>query len=106
MPHHLNDTKYLEEIDKKIEAKKELEKVISQLEEELKASEDRLRKIEEFEKEYFNYYRPIKDPKTGKYVPVRSPYDEEKKRLAAWIEEIKNELVLLEEKVSEINRSL
>jgi DNA repair exonuclease SbcCD ATPase subunit len=98
--------RYLDEIDKKIKAKKELEKIISKLEEELKESEDRLREIEKFEKENFNYYQPIKDRNTGKFVPVGSPYYEEKKRRVARIEEIKNELEPLEEKLSEINRSL
>ena len=98
--------KYLETIEKKIEARKELEEVISKLEEEVKASQERIKEIEVYEKEYFNYYQPVKDPKTGKWVPIGSPYYDEKRRLKAQIEVLQRDLALLEEKLLEITRSL
>jgi hypothetical protein len=98
--------KYLEAIEKRIKAKKELEEVISKLEEEMKVSQERIKEIEGYEKEYFNYYQPVKDPRTGKWVPIGSPYFDEKRRLTARIEGIEKELVLLQEKLLEISRSL
>ena len=98
--------KYLETIEKKIEARKELEGAISKLEEEMKVSQERIKEIEVYEKEYFNYYQPVKDPKTGKWVPIGSPYYDEKRRLKAQIEALQKELALLEEKLLEITRSL
>jgi hypothetical protein len=97
---------YLEAIEKKIEARKELEEVISKLEEEMKVSQERIKEIEGYEKEYFNYYQPVRDPKTGKWVPIGSPYYDEKRRLTAKIEVLQKELALLEEKLLEITRSL
>jgi len=97
---------YLETIDKKIEAKKKIEKKISELEEEMRLSEERLNWIEGYEKENYLYYIPFKDTKTGKLVPVGSPYHEEKVRLKRRIESIRSELRPLQEKLSEINRSL
>ena len=72
---------YLKEIDKKIEAKKKLEVRISQLETESRSIEERLKWIEEYEKQDFQYYQPFRDPKTGKWVKVASPYYDEKRRL-------------------------
>ena len=46
--------------------KKSMERKISELEEELRSSEERLKKIEEYEREDYLYYQPFKDPKTGK----------------------------------------
>jgi Domain of unknown function (DUF4124) len=97
---------YLETIDQKIEAKKRIEKKISELEDEMKLSEERLNWIEGYEKDNYLFYIPFKDKKTGKLVPVGSPYHEEKVRLRGRIESIKSELNLLQEKLSEINRSL
>ena len=57
---------YLENIEKKIEMKKSMEKKISELEEELKLSEESLKRIEEYEREDYFYYQPFKDPRTGK----------------------------------------
>ena len=98
--------KYLETIEKKIEAKKELEEVISKLEEEMKVSQERIKEIEGYEKEHFNYYQPVKDPKTGKWVAIGSPYYDEKRRLKEQIEVLQKELVLLDERLLEITRSL
>jgi hypothetical protein len=97
---------YLETIDKKIEAKKRIEKRISELEEEMRLSEERLRWIEDYERENYLFYIPFKDAKTGKLVPVGSPYHEEKVGVKRRIESIKSELKPLKEKLSEINRSL
>lgn len=97
---------YLETIDQKIEAKKKIEKKISELEDEMELSEERLNWIEGYEKDNYLFYIPFKDKKTGKLVPVGSPYHEEKVRLRRRIESIKSELKLLQEKLSEINRSL
>jgi len=98
--------KYLENIEKKIEARKELEEVISKLEEEIKVFQERIKEIEGYEKEFFNYYQPLRDPKTGKWVPIGSPYDDEKRRLKAQIEVLQREWALLEEKLLAITRSL
>lgn len=98
--------KYLEIMEKKIETRKVLEEAISKLEEEMKVSQERIKEIERYEKEFFNYYQPVKDPKSGKWVPVGSPYYEEKRRLTAQIETLQRELDLLEEKLLAITRSL
>ena len=97
---------YLKNIEKKIETKGRMEKRISELEEELRVSEESLKRIEEYEKEDDFFYIPYKDPKTGKWVPVASPYYEEKRRLKRKIESIKTELRSLQEKLSDIIRSL
>jgi DNA repair exonuclease SbcCD ATPase subunit len=98
--------RYLEEIERKIEIKKGLELSISKLEEERSVCENRIQEIERYEREYFNYYQPVKDPRTGRWVPVGSPYYDEKRRLAGRIEAIQKELALLEEKLLEVVRSL
>lgn len=97
---------YLEDLDKKIEVKKRMEKKISELEEELRFSEERLRKIEEYEKENFQYYLPFIDKKTGKLVPMASPYYDEKRRLERGIVSLKAELKILKERISDLSRGL
>ena len=97
---------YLENIEKKIEMKKSMEKKISELEEELKLSEESLKRIEEYEREDYFYYQPFKDPRTGKWVPVASPYYEEKRRLKAKIDAIQAEIKRIQEKISQLIRSL
>jgi len=97
---------YLENIEKKIEMKKSMEKKISELEEELKLSEESLKRIEEYEREDYFYYQPFKDPRTGKWVPVASPYYEEKRRLKAKIDAIQAEIKRVQEKISQLMRSL
>jgi chromosome segregation ATPase len=97
---------YLENIEKKIEMKKSMEKKISELEEELKSSEESLKRIEEHEREDYFYYQPFKDPRTGKWVPVASPYYEEKRRLKAKIDAIQAEIKRIQEKTSQLMRSL
>jgi len=98
--------KYLDDIDQKIEKKRHLEKRVSELEEELKVSEDRLKDIEEYEREDYIYYIPFRDPQTGRFVPVGSPYYDEKVKLEKRIQSIRSELESLYEKLSLLQRSL
>jgi hypothetical protein len=97
---------YLENIEKKIEMKKGMEKRISELEEELRLSEEYLKRIEEYEKEDYLYYQPFKDRRTGKWVPVGSPYYDEKRRLKAKIKVLQVEIKEIQEKLSLLMRSL
>lgn len=97
---------YLEKIDQKIETKRGIEKKISELEEEVKLSEERLKWIEDYEQENYYYYMPYRDRKTGKLVPMASPYYGEKIRLKNRIESIKREIKALQEKVSNILKGL
>ena len=98
--------KYLKDMDRKIEEKKGLERKVANLEAEQGAAENRLKEIEELEKEDFNYYQPFKNSKTGRWVPVGTPYTDEKRKLEARIKEIKKELGPIQEKIAEIKRSL
>ena len=86
--------------------KKSMEKKISELEEELRSFEERLKKIEEYEREDYLYYQPFKDPKTGKWVPVASPFYEEERRLKAKIDAIQVEKKEIQERLSQLMRSL
>jgi DNA repair exonuclease SbcCD ATPase subunit len=97
---------YLERIDKKIEVKRRLEKKIFDLEEERRVSEEQLKMIEDYEKGNFQYYLPYIDKKTGKMVPVASPYYDEKRKLEKKIESIKTELKTLKERISELTRGM
>jgi len=97
---------YLHDLDRKIEVKRRMEKRISELEEELRVSEERLMRIEEYEKEDFQYYLPYIDRRTGKLVPIASPYYEEKRGLERRIESINAELRTLKEEISNLMRSL
>lgn len=98
--------KYLEEFDRKVEAKKQYERRVSELDEELRLIEERLKEIEELEKVDYQYYMPFRDPRTGKFVAVASPYYDEKVRLTKRMEIVKAEIYSLEEKIAEIKRSL
>lgn len=98
--------KYLEKTDRKIEAKRRIEKKISELEGERKLAEERLKSIEDYERENYYYYMPYKDPKTGNLVPMASPYYGEKVRLENRIGSIEREIEALQEKVSNILKSL
>jgi len=95
---------YLKNIEIGIEAKKDLEKRIFELEDDLKICEKRLREIEEDEKLYYLYYQPFKDPKTGKWIPIASPYFEEKRWLKNRVEVIKMEIKNLKQELEEIKR--
>jgi hypothetical protein len=98
--------RYLKEVDAKIEAKRKIEGRISKLEEEFNLIEERLKRIDEHEKEYFQYHQPFQDSKTGKWAMVASPYYDEKRRLTDRQASIKKELSSLQEELSKINRSL
>jgi len=98
--------RYLEDLDAKIETKRQLEKRVSELEEELKVSEDRLKDIEGYEREDYIYYIPFRDHRTGRFVPVGSPYYDEKVKLERRIQSIRSELEPLHEKLSLLQRSL
>jgi hypothetical protein len=97
---------YLEKMDQKIEAKRRIEKKISDLEDERRLLEERLKWIEDYEKENYLYYIPYRDRKTGRLVPVASPYYDEKVRLEKRIESIQSEIRALQEEVSNILKSL
>jgi len=98
--------KYLEDFDAKVETKRQLEKTVLELEEELKVSEDRGKEIEEYERENYIYFIPFRDHQTGKFVPVGSPYYDEKVKLEHRIQSIRSQLESLEEKLSLIQRGL
>ena len=98
--------KYLEDFDRKIETKRELDQKAFDLEEELKHCEARLKAIEDFEKEYYYYFIPYRDPKTGNFVALGSPYHDEKLKLERRVADIKKELSSLREAISKIQRSL
>jgi type I site-specific restriction-modification system R (restriction) subunit len=97
---------YLREMDKKIEAKKKFERRISTLEEELVSIRERLKVIEELEREDFQYYQPFRDQRTGNWVRVGTPYYDERVRLDRRREAIEKELRPLHEELAKINRSL
>jgi len=97
---------YLREMDKKIEAKKKIERRISALEEELVSIRERLKVIEELEREDFQYYQPFRDQRTGNWVRVGTPYYDERVRLDRRREAIEKELRPLHEELLKINRSL
>jgi hypothetical protein len=97
---------YLREMDKKIEAKKKIERRISALEEELVSIRERLKVIEELEREDFQYYQPFRDRRTGNWVRVGTPYYDERVRLDRRREAVEKELIPLHEELSKINRSL
>ena len=61
--------------------------------------------IEEYEKENYIFYLPFKDPKSGKWVKVTSPFYEEKKVLKMKIDYIKEEINVLNKRLTEIIRS-
>ncbi len=98
--------KELKEIDRKIEARRDVERRISRIEEEMKRSQDRLKEIEQIEKEDFNTYQPFRDQRRGRWVPVASPYEEEKRHLEGRIAVLQKEMNFLQEKLAEIIRSL
>jgi vacuolar-type H+-ATPase subunit I/STV1 len=97
---------YLEEFDRKVETKKKYEKRVSELQEGLTLIEERLKEIEELEREDYEYYIPFRDSRTGKFVAVASPYYDEKVRLTKRMEIIRAEINSLEEKIDQIKRSL
>jgi DNA repair exonuclease SbcCD ATPase subunit len=97
---------YLENIEKKIEIKKSLKKMISELEEELRLSEERLKRIDDYEREDYYYDMPFRNPRMGKWVPVVSPYYEEKRWLKTRIDALKADIERIQQRLSVLIRSL
>jgi len=97
--------KYLEDFDKKVEKKRGLEIRAAELEEELKYCEARLKEIDVLERQDFPYYTSFRQP-GGRFVPIGSPYYDEKVKLERRVREIKPELESLHEEISRIRRSL
>ena len=105
--HDRNDRvqKYLEEMDRKIEERKKLETRILELEGELEIAERRLAEIERYERDDFQYFIPFRD-KNGRFVPVGSPYYDEKVELGKKVKRIRDQLDPLQEKLEHIKKSL
>jgi len=97
---------YLEEMDRKIEERKRLEGKISVLEEELRLAQERLKWIDDYDKEHFQYQQSFRDRRTGRFVAVGSPYYDERVRLENKIEGLTDELASLGEELDQIKRSL
>ena len=94
---------YLEEIDRKIVLKKKLEKRVSEIEEELDWSEKRLKQVKEDENEY---YLEMYGYMRRRTTVLGSPYESEKARLQKRIKTLLDEREALQERISEISRSL
>jgi hypothetical protein len=93
----------LEEYERKIEAKKAIEKRISTLEEEMRVAEERVKQLkekEEYSHPVTRYRNRVRDR-----VPLEEP-PSEKDRLLVRIMNIKKQIAALEEQVSEIKRGL
>ena len=91
--------------ERKIEAKKAVEKKIAVLEEEMRAAEERIKQLKETE-EYQHSVTRYRYDKGGRAV---APIDEpptERERLQLRIRNIKKEIAALEEQLSQIKRSL
>jgi Domain of unknown function (DUF4124) len=95
---------YLKAIEEKIEEKRMIEKKISKLEEEKKGAEERIKQLEKDEEENYPLMQPYRS--RGRFVPVESPHYREKVKLANRIKSIKEEIATLEERLSNIRRSL
>ena len=92
---------YLNTRDKKLEEKRSIEKRISNLEEEIKATEDLIKKVEKEEQDNHPSFRP----KVGA-VPVKTPHYREKAKMADDIKAMKEEIATLERRLLEINKGL
>jgi hypothetical protein len=92
---------YLNTRDKKLEEKRIIEKRISNLEEEIKATEELIKKVEKEELDNHPSFRS----KVGS-VPVKTPHYREKAKLANEIKAIKEEIATLERRLFEINKGL
>lgn len=99
--------KLLDEIEKRIEEKRQLEEKLSNLEMELKHQQDRLKRIEALEKETPVVYRRFVDPRTGKWKwGLISPYYDEKRQIISRMETLLHEKQSIEEKISDIKKGL
>lgn len=97
----------LDEVEKRLEKKRQLEKKLSNLEIEIKHQKERLKTIEELERETPVVYRRFIDPRTGKWKwGLTSPYIDEKRQITFRIETLNHEKQLLEERISDIQRGL
>ena len=87
--------------DKKLEEKRTIEKRISNLEEEIKATEELIKKVEKEEQDNHPSFRS----KVGS-VPVKTPHYREKAKLADEIKTMKEEIATLERRLFEIKKGL
>ena len=92
---------YLNTRDKKLEEKRTIEKRISNLEEEIKTTEDLIKKVEKEEQDNHPSFRS----KVGS-VPVKTPHYREKAKLADEIKAMKEEIATLERRLFEIKKGL
>jgi hypothetical protein len=92
---------YLNTRDTKLEEKRTIEKRISNLEKEMKATEELIKKVEKEEVDNHPSFRS-----RDKSVPVKTPHYREKAKLANDIKTFKEEITTLERRLSEINRGL
>jgi hypothetical protein len=92
---------YLNTRDKKLEEMRTIEKRISNLEEEMKATEELIKKVEKEEQDNHPSFRS----KDG-VVPVKTPHYREKMKLANEIKAIKEEIATLEGRLFEIKKGL
>jgi hypothetical protein len=91
--------------ERKIEAKKAVEKKIAVLEEEMRAVEERIKQLKETE-EYQRSVTRYRYDKGGRaVVPIEEP-PSERERLQMRIQNIKKEIAALEEQLSKIIRGL
>jgi len=95
---------YLNTKDKKLEEMRTIEKRISNLEEEMKATEELIKKVEKEEQDN----HPSVQPFRSKYgpVPMKTPHYREKMKLANEIKAIKEEIATLERRLFEIKKGL
>ena len=95
---------YLKTIEEKIEAKRTIEKKISMLEEERKAAEEQIKKLEKDEEENYPTMQPQRS--RGRFTPIETHHYQEKVKLTNRIKSIKEEIATLEERLSNIRRGL
>jgi len=95
---------YLNTRDKKLEEMRTIEKRISNLEEEMKATEELIKKVEKEEQENHPSVQPFRS-KNGP-VPAKTPHYREKMKLANEIKAIKEERATLERRLFEIKKGL
>ncbi len=90
--------------EKKLEEMRTIEKRISDLEEEMKATEELIKKVEKEEQDN----HPAVQPLRSKYgpVPVKTPHYREKMILANEIKVMKEEIATLERRLVEIKKGL
>ena len=91
--------------ERKIEAKKAIEKKIAGLEEEMRAAEERIKQLKESEEFQRSVTRYRYDRGGRAVVPIEEP-SSERERLQLRIQNIKKEIAALEEQRSKIIRSL